>query len=366
MSVSALFAPLTFAHGPAMKNRLMLAPLTNLQSHVDGTMSDDEFRWLTMRAKGGFGLTMTCASHVQRIGQGFPGQMGVWSDDHLPGLTRLAAAIKAQDSLAVIQLHHAGMRSPAAIIGEPPVCPSDNEEFGARALSAGEVEQLRDDFITAAVRAKTAGFDGVEIHGAHGYVLSQFLSPEVNQRTDQWGGSPENRARLVVEILAGVRAQCGPDFQIGLRLSPERFGIDLAETRDLAQRLMTDKAIDYLDMSLWDVRKTPMDEAFAGQSLMSVFTALDRGDVRLGAAGKVMTPADALWCLEQGCDFVLLGRAAILHHDWPLKVQADPDFKPLPLPVTREHLSREGLGDAFLNYMSGWKGFVAEEETIPT
>jgi 2,4-dienoyl-CoA reductase-like NADH-dependent reductase (Old Yellow Enzyme family) len=324
--MSALFTPLTFAHGPAMKNRIMLAPLTNTQSHVDGRMSEEEFHWLTMRAEGGFGLT-----------------------------------IKAHDSVAVVQLHHAGMRSPAELIGETPVCPSDNEEFKARALTGAEVEQLTEDFIAGAVRAQKAGFDGVEIHGAHGYVLAQFLSPDVNLRTDQWGGSPENRARIVVDILKGVRERCGPDFQLGLRLSPERFGLDLGEIRDLAQRLMTEGLIDYLDMSLWDVRKAPMDAAFAGQSLIEVFTGLDRGDVRLGVAGKVMSTADAEWCLEQGCDFVLIGRGAIIHHDWPKLAAADPAFRPIALPVTREHLHREGLSDRFVTYMQAWKGFVAEE-----
>jgi 2,4-dienoyl-CoA reductase-like NADH-dependent reductase (Old Yellow Enzyme family) len=359
--LSPLFQPLTFAHGPAMKNRLMLAPLTNLQSHADGTLSDDEFRWLTKRAEGGFGLTMTCAAHVQRIGQGFPGQLGVWSDDHLPGLTRLAAAIKAQGSIAVVQLHHAGMRSPKEIIGEAPVCPSDNEEFGARALTGEEVERLRDDFIAAALRAKSAGFDGVEIHGAHGYVFCQFLSSEINLRTDRWGGSLESRGRLIVEILAAIRRQCGPDFQLGLRLSPERFGLKVAEIRDFAAGLMAAEAVDYLDMSLWDIAKAPIEEAFAGQSLMSIFTALPRGKVRLGVAGKVMSPQTAAQALADGADFVLLGRAAILHHDWPLRAARDEGFTPIALPVTRAHLAAEGLGPAFLDYMAGWKGFVAEE-----
>ena len=112
-----------------MKNRFMLAPLTNSQSHEDGLMSDEEFHWLTMRAKGGFGLTMTCASHVQAIGKGFPGQMGVFSDLHSEGLSRLAEEIKSHNSVAIVQLHHAGMRSPKELIGEDPVCPSDNEEF---------------------------------------------------------------------------------------------------------------------------------------------------------------------------------------------------------------------------------------------
>jgi 2,4-dienoyl-CoA reductase-like NADH-dependent reductase (Old Yellow Enzyme family) len=124
---------------------------------------------------------------------------------------------------------------------------------------------------------------------------------------------------------------------------------------------MTEGLIDYLDMSLWDVRKAPMDEAFAGQSLISVFTGLDRGAVRLGVAGKVMSTADAEWCLEQGCDFVLIGRGAILHHDWPKLAAAVPGFTPIALPVTRAHLAAEGLSEKFITYMNGWKGFVAAE-----
>jgi 2,4-dienoyl-CoA reductase-like NADH-dependent reductase (Old Yellow Enzyme family) len=362
LPIQTLFEPLSFAHGPAMKNRFMLAPLTNLQSHADGRISDDEFHWLTLRAKGGFGLTMTCAAHVQRQGQGFPGQLGVFSDIHLQGLQRLADAIRAEHSIAVVQLHHAGMRSPAELIGGQPVCPSDNEEFKARALSTAEVEQAVEDFIAAAQRAERAGFDGVELHGAHGYLLCQFLSPTINQRTDQYGGSPENRARIIFDIIKGVRARCRPDFSLGLRLSPERFDVRLSEIRDLAQRLMSEGQIDYLDMSLWDVRKEPEEAAFKGRSLMSWFTDLDRGQVRLGVAGKVMAPQAAIDCLEAGCDFVLLGRAAILHHDYPRLLRADDAFRPISLPVTREHLRAEGLGPAFITYMDGWRGFVAQTE----
>jgi 2,4-dienoyl-CoA reductase-like NADH-dependent reductase (Old Yellow Enzyme family) len=291
--------------------------------------------------------------------RGFPGQLGVFSDDHLEGLSRLAAAIREEGSVAVVQLHHAGMRSPAELIGEQPVCPSDDAEFGARALTGAEVEQLIEDFIAAAVRAERAGFDGVELHGAHGYVLAQFLSPAVNRRTDRWGGSPENRARIVREIIDGVRARTRRDFSLGLRLSPERFGLELAEIRDLAQQLMTAGDIDYLDMSLWNFAKEPEDAALKGRSLMSYFTELDRGGVRLGVAGKVMTPADARRCLEEGCDFVLVGRGAVLHHDYPARVAADPDFAPVGLPVTREYLAEQGLSPAFVEYMNAWKGFVA-------
>src|SRR5271155_4778780 len=227
-----LYSPLTLARGPAWRNRFMLAPLTNSQSHADGTISDDEFNWLTYRATGGFGLVMTCAAHVQAAGQGFPGQLGVFSDDHLPGLTRLAAEIKAQGAVSSVQLHHAGLRSPEALIGERPVGPSPDAETNTRELSTEEVEQLTEDFIAAAVRSEKAGFDGVELHGAHGYILCAFLSPDTNRRTDRYGGSPENRARIIFDIIKGVRERTRPDFQLGLRISPERFGLKVAGQRE--------------------------------------------------------------------------------------------------------------------------------------
>ena len=131
-----LFSTLPLAHGPAWKNRFMLAPLTNTQSHPDGRLSDDEYTWLVKRAEGGFGLTMTCAAHVQAVGQGFPGQLGCFDDKHIEGLTRLAAAIKANGSVSSLQIHHAGNRSPKELVGTP-VCPSDDPKTGARALTPG-------------------------------------------------------------------------------------------------------------------------------------------------------------------------------------------------------------------------------------
>ena len=347
-----------------MRNRFMLAPLTNLQSGVDGIMSEDEFKWLTYRATGGFGLVMTCAAHVQRIGQGFPGQLGVWSDDHLSGLTRLAAAIKADGALSSVQLHHAGIRSPKELIGEAPVGPSEDAETGSRALSLSEVEQLTEDFIAAAVRAEKAGFDGVEIHGAHGYILCAFLSPETNRRDDRYGGTLENRARIVFDIIKGIRARTGPDFQLGLRLSPERFGLKFADQREVVRQVLAGGDLDYLDLSLWDTFKAPVEAEFADRPLIDWFTDLPRGETRVGVAGKLMSGEDCRRALQHGADFVLLGRAAILHHDFPQKVAADPDFRAIALPVTRQHLVDEHLGPAFISYMNTWKGFVVQEETV--
>mgnify|MGYP001205494179 FL=1 len=342
-----------------MKNRFMLAPLTNSQSHEDGVMSDEEFHWLTMRSKGGFGLTMTCASHVQAIGKGFPGQLGIFSDIHLDGLSRLAKEIKLHNSIAIAQLHHAGMRSPEKIIGEKPVCPSENKEFFARALTLEEVHQLRDDFIKAAIRSEKAGFDGIELHGAHGYILCQFLSSEINLREDEYGGSLENRSRLLQEIISGVRSECRDDFILGVRLSAERFGVLLSESKELGQKLMTSGDIDFLDMSLWDAFKEPEEKEHQGKALIDHFAELNRAETRLGMAGNLRTPREVKKAMEKGIDWVMLGRAAILHHDFPLRYKKDSEFKPTEIPVSKEYLAKEGLSQKFIDYMSNW-GFVEE------
>ena len=349
-----------FPCGKRMKNRFMLAPMTNTQSHEDGILSDDEFHWLTMRAKGGFGLTMTCASHVQANGKGFPGQLGIFDDKHIAGHHRLTEAIRKTGSLAVVQLHHAGIRSPKELVDGNNVGPSDHEKSGSRALDLEEVRMLRDDFITAGLRAKNGGYDGVEIHGAHGYILSQFLSAKYNQRQDEYGGSLENRSRLIFEIIDGIRLECGADFLIGLRLSPERFGMDLGEVKTLCQQLIDRTGIDFLDISLWDVFKDPEEAAYAGKTLIAHFTQLKFGKVLWTVAGHIRTGAEVRSVIDVGVDFVSIGRAAILHYNFPELVMEQLDFKPVELPVTADYLKKQGLGEKFISYMSRWPDFIAK------
>ena len=301
---------------------------------------------------------MTCAAHVQAVGQGFPGQLGIFSDDHLEGLSKLASGIKSENSLAVVQLHHAGMRSPEDLIGQAPVCPSDHTDTNSVGLSSEGVKELIEDFICGAERAEKAGFDGVEIHGAHGYILAQFLSGSINQRQDEFGGCIENRMRPITEIIDGIRARCRPDFLLGLRLSPERFDVHLPDIVEVAKNVLSAGKIDFLDMSLWDSFKEPEDQAFKGRTLLSYFTELKRGNVALGIAGKLRNPKEVNQAMAADIDFVMLGRAAILHHDFPRQMKIDPNFTPIKNPVSADHLRKEGLGEAFITYMSGWKGFV--------
>jgi 2,4-dienoyl-CoA reductase-like NADH-dependent reductase (Old Yellow Enzyme family) len=363
--IETLFTPVSFPRGKSMTNHFALAPLTNLQSNPDGTLTDAERNWLVMRAQGGFGLTMTAAAHVQAIGQGFAGQLGTFSDLHIPGLTELASQINATGSVSIAQLHHAGNRAPADLIGGTPVCPSDDAETGARALSTEEVVALVADFVAAAQRCETAGFDGVELHGAHGYIICQFLSGTLNRREDQYGGSLENRSRVLFEMIAGIRGVCGPDFIVGVRLSPERFGMDINEIRTVTQRLIDSDDVDFVDLSLWDCFKEPEDAAYKGSTLVEMVTDIERRTtptgrrVPIGVAGKLHEPADIERALRLGADFAFLGRVAILHHNYPKLLAADPAFAPNHIPVTAAYLANEGLSAPFIAYMSGWKGFVA-------
>lgn len=372
---SVLSQPLPFTRGPTWPNRLALAPMINQQSLPDGRLGDDEYRWLTMRAQGGFGMTMTCAAYVQPGGIGFLQQLGIFGDEHVEGLARLAAGIKAAGSVAQLQLYHAGVRAPTGLAAER-VSPSDDADTGARALTEAEVGRLRDDFIAGAIRADVAGFDGVELHGAHGYLLGRFLSPDSNRRQDAYGGALENRSRLIFELIAGIRAACRPDFQIGLRLSPERFGMRTAEIRELAGELLLNDDLDYLDMSLWDVFKAPEDETSAallqwdmlqrrdgqdeaGPTLLDLFASLPRRSVRLGVAGHLRSAEAAIRAIEGGADFALIGRAAILHHDFARRAMADPTYRAPTLPVSVDHLAGEGVSSSFVGYLRGFDGFIA-------
>ncbi len=352
-------APLELAHGPAWPNRWTLAPLTNKQSHADGTLSDDEYEWLVARARGGFGLVMTCAAYVSPEGQAWKGQLGISDDRHDAGLRRLADGIRELGAVSSIQLHHGGMRADASISGHPLVAPWDDPDRGVHALSTSDVQRVIDDFVAAAVRAEKAGFDGVEIHGAHGYVLCQFLDARKNHRTDGYGGSLEGRSRPLREVLIGIRAATGADFQVGVRVSPEGYGITVADSRALVEQILASGDADYVDLSLWDVAKEPRDTAVDGL-LIDQYVDLPRHGTRLGVAGKILAAQDADWCLERGADFVTVGTAAIIHHDLPRLVATTPGFVSEPQPFSRGRLEQEHLGRDFIDYLAdGWDDFVA-------
>lgn len=360
----SLFEPLDFAGGARIRNRLALAPLTNLQSHPDGTLSDAELRWLLRRAEGGFGIITTCASHVALDGQGWAGELGIFSDTLLPGLRTLATGIAERGALGLVQLFHGGVRAPSKVTGQQPWSASAFSENSPgfetpRAATEDDITRVIGQFRDAALRAREAGFQGVEIHGAHGYLLSQFLSATMNQRTDRWGGSLENRARLLREVTRAIRAATPAPFVVGVRVSPEDFGyakgLDLDENLTLAGWLRED-GIDFLHLSLWDAaaltKKRP--EAHA----IPLFREVCGAQVRIFAAGSLWSREDAEAILARGADVVALGRAAIVNPEWPREA-ADPAWTPRRPPLSPEELIQRDLSPGFVDYMRRWRGFVA-------
>jgi 2,4-dienoyl-CoA reductase-like NADH-dependent reductase (Old Yellow Enzyme family) len=352
----SLFEPLQFSSGLVAKNRVALAAMTNQQSHADGSLSDDELAWLRRRARGGFGIVTTCAAHVSPDGQGWPGELGVFDDRLQPGLERLAQALRVEGAASFVQIFHGGVRADAKASGLPTFSASAVE--GARAATEEDLERVIGDFGQAARRVEAAGFKGVEIHGAHGYLLTQFLSATLNQRADQWGGSLENRARLLLRVFDEVRAQTSSTFTVGVRLSPENFGnakgLDLDESLQVA-RWLGERGADFLHISLWEAlnntAKRPNEHA------LPLFRAALGPRVPLFVAGKIWTRGEAEQLLALGADAVALGRSAILNPEWPLQA-ASPGFEPLRPPVTLEQLRALDLSPAFAEYMRRWPGFV--------
>jgi 2,4-dienoyl-CoA reductase-like NADH-dependent reductase (Old Yellow Enzyme family) len=357
MSVSDLFKPLKLLHGSDMRNRFMLAPLTNQQSKLNGVASEFDLEWIEQVSEGGYGLIQSCAANVEASGIAFERQLGIYSDSQLPGLTQIAQTIRAGGALSAVQLHHAGHRA-NRLIGGIPAPASDFTLPYVKALKTVEVERIRDSFISAAKRAEIAGFDGVALHGAFGWILSEFMSPYLNDRQDKYGGNLENRARLTVEVIHGIRKACGPNFQIGWRLSIERYGLRYEELREITAEIFNQELIDYLDLALWDSAQVVLEGPFHGKTMLSVFTSLPRKGVRLGVAGKIMSAQRAAQLLEEGCDFVLIGRAGILQRDFPLQVKANPRYDSPQTPVTAQFLRSGGLSERFINHMRGWPQFV--------
>lgn len=192
--------PISFRNGKIAKNGLAVAALTNGQSNPDGTLHDRELTWLLRRAKGGWGIVNSAAVHVQANGKGWEGEWACFNDVHMEGYRQAAQAIQAEGSLFIVQLFHGGMRADDKLIDGPSRSSVDTfyeHRAGRRpvqGLSENEVEDLIEAFVTAAKRLEVAGVDGVEIHGAHGYVLTQFQCPTLNTRTDQWGAASKTES----------------------------------------------------------------------------------------------------------------------------------------------------------------------------
>lgn len=352
------FKPFKFLCGQEAKNRIVLAPLTNMQSPTT-KLSADEFGWLRRRIEGGFSIVTTCATHVAEDAQAWPGEMGVFSDDHIPGLKLLSNAGEQANSHVIPQLFHGGFRSPSSLNGKQPVSASefviDAPDFEKpRALSEDEILEIKKAFVSAAVRSVRAGLPGVEVHGANGYLFTQFLSPHTNLRQDSWGGSLEKRARFLLETVREIRAAIGSSKILGMRLSPENTklinSIDIDEMKTVCEWLV-EAGVDYISLSLWDARK-PSDK-YPNQGVVETIRSSVSSDVALIVSGKLWTNDDVERALSRGADFVALGASAIANPDWPQQ-SSNLNFSPTRLPLSPEELLARGASQSFIEYLRRW------------
>jgi len=270
-------------------------------------ITEDEITYYQERSKG-LGAVITGAANVQDIGKGWPGELSIAHDEMIPRLSDLAKAIKENGAKAIVQIFHGGrMTSRATLSGEQTVSASaipaerPNAET-PRALSEDEILETIKAFGEATRRAIEAGFDGVELHGANTYLIQQFFSPHSNRRSDEWGGSLENRYRfiekLVDEVLETVDQSGVKEFIVGYRFSPEEFeepGIRFEDTLFLVDQL-AEKGLDYLHISLADYTRKSISKAYQAKSMLAYVYEKIAQRVPLIGVGDVRTSKDARLC----------------------------------------------------------------------
>ena len=349
--------------GHIVRNRTVLAAMTNKQSHPDGTLSRDEINWLLKRAEGGFGIITTAATHVAETGQGWVGEMGVWGDHQITSLRELSTGIREYGALSLAQIFHGGMRAPEDITGHQPLSASVNdceESHSGKSRAATNIEicNIIEAFGDAAARCAEAGFDGVELHGAHGYLICQFLGEKTNRRDDEWGGDSLARTKFLIEIIQNVKSKTPENFIIGVRISPEhhRIGVRIHDTIMQTKQII-EEGIDFLHISCWDCFTPPSEFPEDTRTITEWFTEKFRNQTPIISTGAVWTTADAKHVLDQGADLVGVGRVAIGHADWASHIE-HPDYSPTRPPFSAKHLKEQGLSDIFIEYMRNWKGFV--------
>jgi len=322
--------PLILPNGAVLKNRLLMAPMTTCTGFYDGTVTSELVEYYRDRA-GSIGTIIVECCFIDRMGPAFPGAIAIDSDNKIPGLKKIADAIKSKGSKAVLQIYHGGrMVEPELIGGRTPVAPSAlaAPREGAttpKELSGEEVEVMITKFGDAVNRAIKAGFDGVEIHGANTYLIQQFYSPNSNQRTDKWGGDREKRTTFPMEVLEITHKMADrfadDHFIIGYRFSPEELevpGIRFDDTMYLLEKLAA-RGLDYVHFSVGQLLRPSIVDTTDPTPLITKFRAMRSetlAKVPVIGVGGVVNKADAEKALEYGFDLVAVGKACIAYPDW--------------------------------------------------
>jgi 2,4-dienoyl-CoA reductase-like NADH-dependent reductase (Old Yellow Enzyme family) len=306
-----------------LKNRIVMPPMATNKATSDGEVTESQIKHYAERAKG-VGLIIAEHSYVTLSGKLSPNQMGIYDDKLIAGLSKLAKAVHRHRTPIAVQINHAGARAMASVIGAQPLGPSPVLVFQEtpKELSIEEIDEVVEAFGQAARRAVEAGFDAVEVHGAHGFLLNQFLSPLTNKRGDEYGGSFEKRARLPIRVFKRVRKEVGHDFTLLYRLGADDFregGLSLNETKIFAG-LLVDAGVDAIDVSAGIGGSNP--PGLSGQgSLFYLAEGIKKVvDVPVVGVGGVTEAEFADEAVREGkVDLVAVGRALLADPEWAMK-----------------------------------------------
>lgn len=325
-----LFQSFTFKNGIETKNRIAMAPMTTWASNNDYTVSDDEIKHYEVRSES-VGLIITGCTRVMANGIGFNNEYGSYEDLFLPSLKKLAAAAKKGGSPAILQIYHAGNKAVLDLIpdGIPvsasPIALAPSVFYAggvvSRELTHEEILDMIKAFGETTHRAIKAGFDGIELHGAHGFLLQNFFSPYYNKRTDHWGGSAEKRMNFAVEVIKEIQSvikkYADRPFLIGFRISPEEpESYRVNDVFPLIDKLI-DCGIDYLHVSLVDLlAQKPIDDENGDVTILKLVLDHVHHRVPVIAAGSVKQFNDAIEALKTGLSLVAVGHGLIINPNW--------------------------------------------------
>ncbi len=352
--MNALFSALS-VRGTSLANRLAVAPMTTSQSHADGSVSEAEAAWLERLAGDGYGMVITCAAAISRGAIAFSQQLSLGDDSLLPGLSALATRLRASGVLSVVQLCHGGSRAIPSLTGQPAHSAS-RYELPIRGfvqpleLSPAQIEQIIEDFASAGERAVRAGFGGIEFHGANGYLFTQFLSTMTNRRTDEWGGSLQNRARFSRAVVRACRRRVPASFVLGFRMSFESGGLETGLDLDEGAETMcwlAEDGIDYGHVSHLDFAAPSVKDP-SRPALELIRARVDRA-LPLMCAGGITSRAAADRAMSLGADLVAVGRAAIGNAQVPAKLARGETLRPTPF--SPEDLADLQVSPDFIRYL---------------
>lgn len=337
--MSVLFTPKAIG-AVEIPNRIVMPAMTTRLADAEGFVTDATIAYFGARAEGGTGLVTVEMASPERVGRHRFHELGIYDDRFVPGLSRLAAALHERGARASIQLGHAGGHTREDICGEPPVAPSAVPHYvfeltGATVtpleMTQERIAQTTRAFVAAAARAQAAGFDCVELHAAHGYLLSQFLCPEENHRYDEYGGSLANRARIALEILRAVKHEL-PGFPVIFRLNADDYfpnGLTFRDSLQVAKWAAAEGA-DALHVTAGHYRSLPSAHMMTppmncAEGVFLEYAARVKAEVSVPviAVGRLGDPRLARQAIETGkADFVALGRSLIADPHWVAKARS--------------------------------------------